>query len=322
MPQITFEDITYECPEGTSILSCLQSNGVEVPSSCRAGVCQTCILQLVSGQLPPSAQAGLKDTLKAQGYLLSCVYLPKENITVARANYEGSRIKAVIIDTAPLNDTVLKVRLKPESTPSHRAGQFYNLLLPNGLARSYSIASVPKLDDTIDFQVARVPNGRMSGWLFDEAKPGDTVELLGPQGNCFYVCGAPEQPLLLFATGTGLAPVYGILRDALQQNHTGSIHLFQGSLVREELYLVDELRELATSHSQFKYHPCILKGEPEDNLTVGSVDEIALETCNDLSGWRVFLCGNPAMVKLMQRKAFMAGASMSEIFADAFISSP
>ena len=55
----------------------------------------------------------------------------------------------------------------------------------------------------------------MSGWLGTEARPGEAVRLQGPVGECFYVPGQPEQPLLLAGTGTGLAPLYGIVRDAL-----------------------------------------------------------------------------------------------------------
>jgi ferredoxin-NADP reductase len=54
-------------------------------------------------------------------------------------------------------------------------------------------------------------------------------------------------------------------------------------------------------------------------MRCGAVDGIALETCPDLKGWKVFLCGNPELVKQVQRKTFMAGASMKDIHADAFL---
>jgi len=46
--------------------------------------------------------------------------------------------------------------------------------------------------------------------------------------------------------------------------------------------------------------------------------DVALKDNPDLSGWRVFLCGNPLMVKAAQQQTFFAGASMREIFADPF----
>jgi NAD(P)H-flavin reductase len=46
--------------------------------------------------------------------------------------------------------------------------------------------------------------------------------------------------------------------------------------------------------------------------------DVALNENPDLSGWRVFLCGHPEMVKSAQQKTFFAGASMRDIFADPF----
>jgi len=46
--------------------------------------------------------------------------------------------------------------------------------------------------------------------------------------------------------------------------------------------------------------------------------DVALADNPDLSGWRVFLCGNPDMVNAARQQTFFAGASMREIYADPF----
>jgi len=322
MPEVRFEGLAYACGDSETVLSCLERNGIEVPASCRAGVCQTCIMRSVEGDLPKLAQQGLKETLRAQGYFLSCVCVPSAPLEVTRGGLESLQTAAHIVSISPLNETVVKVEVTCDKPLDYRPGQFLNLLRPDGLARSYSIASVPNLDSHLVFHVAEVPDGRMSGWLHNQASTGDEVTLLGPQGECFYVEGQPEQPLFLLGTGTGLAPLYGILRDALAKDHSGPIHLFQGSPVRSGLYLVDELRALETEHEQFHYHPCILEGDEHSGIHVGPIDAFSLKRFPDLSGWRVFLCGHPDLVKLMQRKAYLARASLNEIVADAFIASP
>jgi ferredoxin-NADP reductase len=40
-----------------------------------------------------------------------------------------------------------------------------------------------------------------------------------------------------------------------------------------------------------------------------------------LAGHQVYLCGHPDFVKAMQRKCFLAGASLPDIHADAFLPS-
>jgi len=50
----------------------------------------------------------------------------------------------------------------------------------------------------------------------------------------------------------------------------------------------------------------------------GRVHEAALRETPGLKGWRVFLCGHPEMVKLTRKNAFLSGASLPDIHADAF----
>ena len=319
MPNIELEGKTYAVVVGESVLSCLYRNGIVLPASCRSGVCQACIVRAERGSVHDKACGSLKDTQRAQGYFLSCVCYPEEDLGLVRAHVAEREFPATIHSIDARNASILRVRLACEVAPDYFPGQFMNFVRPGGLVRSFSVASVPTLFEHLEFHVALVPNGQMSGWIHHEAKPGDTLRLMGPLGNCFYVGGNPTQSMFLLGTGTGLAPLYGIARDALQQGHTGDIHLFHGSLQREGLYLVEELRALSVQHNNFSYHPCVLNGPADDAVAVGSIDVIAKETIPDLGGWRVFLCGDPNLVKAMQQQCFLAGASLKEIQADAFL---
>lgn len=322
MPDVRFEGLAYACEDSETVLSCLERNGIEVQASCRVGVCQTCIMRSVNGDPPELAQQGLKEILRAQGYFLPCVCVPSSTLEVTRGGLEFLQTVGRIASISRLNETVVKVEVACDDALDYQPGQFLNFLRPDGLVRSYSIASVPKLDMHLAFHVALVPDGRMSGWIHNEASPGDELTLLGPQGECFYVEGQPDQPMFLLGTGTGLAPLYGIVRDAIAKGHSGPIHLFQGSPVRRGLYLVEELRALERQYEQFYYHPCVLEGGGNNGVHVGPIDAYSLERFPDLSGWRVFLSGNPDLVRLMQRKTYLAGANLNEIVADAFVISP
>lgn len=321
MPQITFEENSYACAEGETVLQCLTHNGIGIPSSCQAGVCQTCLMQAVGSAPPEDSQKGLKDTLKAQGYFLSCACVPEGDMEVSVGDTAGRRTAAMLMGVEKLAGGVALVRVIPESPIDYRAGQFVNLMREDGLTRSYSIANTPADGGMLEFHVALTPGGAMSTWFHEEAGPGESLQVLGPQGDCFYLEGNADQPLLLVGTGTGLAPLYGIAKAALEAGHAGPIHLFHGSLDCDGLYLDKDLRELEGEAENLSYHPCVLNEDCGDGVTRGSIDEAPLEKFPDLKGWRVFLCGNPDIVKILQRKTFMAGASMSEIFADAFIPS-
>jgi ferredoxin-NADP reductase len=162
----------------------------------------------------------------------------------------------------------------------------------------------------------------MSGWFHTEARRGDAVSLSGPSGECFYVAGREQQPLLLAGTGTGLAPLYGIARDALGRGHAGPIHLFHGALHRAGLYLVEELRALAARYPQFRYTPAVLHGEAQDGIVVGPLLATLDTLLPDLTGWRGFVCGDPGIVTSLKKQLFLAGMASRDIYADSFLPSP
>ncbi|PTL83139.1 2Fe-2S iron-sulfur cluster-binding protein [Vitiosangium sp. GDMCC 1.1324] len=319
MARVNHEGQWYGLEEGESVLDGLLRQGVQVPHSCRAGACQSCLMRAGRGEVPAKAQAGLKETLKAQGYFLACVCHPESELEVAGAGAD-LRVPARITALERLSDSVLRMRLRPEGGFEYRPGQYVSLLRADGLARSYSIASQPH-EESLELHVRRIAGGRMSGWLFEEARPGDALDLQGPAGECFYVPGRPEQPLLLAGTGTGLAPLYGIVRDALAQGHTGPIWLFHGAVEASGLYLVEELRELQSRYSQLHYRPCVLRGQERVGISVGAVDALIKEACPRLTGWRAWLCGNPDLVLSLRKKLFLAGLSLKDIHADAFLPS-
>lgn len=231
---------------------------------------------------------------------------------------------AVVTDVTPIGAGVARLKIESRENFEYRAGQFVTLHRSDGLARSYSIASLPE-DGQMEFHVRRIPNGRMSQWIHDELRPGDSLEFSGPFGNCFYVDEASARPLLLAGVGTGLAPLLGILRDALRHRHSESIRLYHGALRPESLYYVRELRALADRNSDVvNYVPCALEvgSEKIRDVRIGAIgDAIVGDVQDSLEKHRVYLCGDPGLVTSLRKQLFLAGASAREIHADPFYTS-
>jgi NAD(P)H-flavin reductase len=321
MSRVRYEAQWYPLVAEETVLDGLLRQGIPVPHACKAGVCQSCLMRAESGALPEKAQAGLKETLKARNYFLACSCQPEPGAELVLASgAEELRVPARLESLTLLSDAVLQVRIRPEAPFEHRAGQYLTLLRADGLARSYSVASLPE-DGTLELHVRLLPGGAMSGWLSTEARVGEAVRLQGPAGECFYVPGRPEQPLLLAGTGTGLAPLYGIVRDALAQGHTGPIWLFHGARDRRGLYLVEALRELAERYPNLHYRPSVLEGRLDEGVAVGQLDALIRAECPRLQGWRAFLCGNPELVVSLRKRLFLAGLSLKDIHADSFLPS-
>jgi ferredoxin-NADP reductase len=262
--------------------------------------------------LPPEAQVGLKDAWKAQGYFLACVCRPNGDLRAGPVD-AATRTAVSIASLDRLSESVLRVRLRSQAPFAYWAGQHLTLFRDDGLARSYSIASLPA-EAELELHVRLLPGGRMSEWLATDAAPGTPLRIQGPSGDCFYVSGRQDQPLLLAGTGTGLAPLYGILRHALDEGHRGTIHLFHGAMSAAGLYLQDELRALAARHANVIYTPTVLDVD-------GPIARVLLERHSNMGGWRAFLCGDPTVVHGLRKQLFLAGTALNDIHADAFVPS-
>ena len=317
MAKVIYGGQSYECGEN-SVLDCLTAQGVPVPSSCHSGICQTCLMRALDGEVPEKAKTGLKPTLAAQNYFMACSCYPEQDIEVVLPEAGMGKLEARVTCVEYLNTDILGIRLKPSRSFEYKAGQFINLFKDETTARCYSLASVPALGEELFLNVRKVPSGTVSGWVFANLKAGDDIVISEATGDCFYVPGNPEQNILLIATGSGLAPLYGIIRDALLNGHQGRLSLYHGSYNTEGFYLVGELRKLAQTHPNFSYVPCVSEGQAPAGYASGMVLDVALADNPDLSGWRVFLCGNPDMVNAAKKQTFFAGASMREIYADPF----
>jgi CDP-4-dehydro-6-deoxyglucose reductase len=319
MATIHYAGRDFPVQPGESVLDCLLRNGVAISHSCKAGVCQSCLVKGSGGSISEAAQRGIKDTLRAQDYFLACSHHPTTDLTVSPAGAEA-RTRACISGLEALNATVLRVRLRTETPLDYFAGQYVSLFREDGLARSYSLASLPH-EGELELHVRRIPGGAMSEWLHRQTKPNDPVWIQGPSGNCFYAPGNPGRALLLAGAGTGLSPLYGIVRDALRQNHTGPIWLFHGALTPEGLYLQSELSELERIHPNFHYIRSVLSSGNSSGVEEGPLDRCILGRFKNLSGWKGYVCGDPTLVNALRKQFFLAGMASKAIYTDAFLPS-
>lgn len=321
MPKILFGGREYATAPDETILDCLIRHGVPAPHACRSGLCHTCMMRALEGTPSGESQRGLKDALVLQHYFLPCICVPPGDMSLVLPDAETFRTHTVVTHLDNLGPEIMRLRLARPEGYHYRAGQYLTLFNADGVGRCYSLASVPALDNELELHIRRVPGGVVSGWVNDRLQTGATVSIGEALGDSFYIPGRPNQPLLLIGTGSGLAPLYGIARDALRQGHTGPIKLYHGSRTPDGLYLVQALIDLALKHPGFDYRPCVSRGSAPTWAVHARADDRALEENPGLAGWRVYLCGNPDMVNHAKRRVFLAGASMSEIFADPFLPS-
>jgi CDP-4-dehydro-6-deoxyglucose reductase len=323
---ISFEGKTFDLLAGETVLEGIERQGSSAPFFCRRGVCQACLLRAPAGAVPPVAQKGLKDSLRKQGFFLACVCKPLGDLLVERGP-SCERFVCRVEHVSVFSDTVLKVSISVPVGFEYEAGQFVQLERPeDGLMRPYSIASLPG-SAWLELHVALLPDGAMSGWL--RTAQGRAVVLRGPFGECFYRSGEPERPLLCAGTGTGLAPLLGVVRAALAAGHRGPIRLYHGGVSWAGLYMWGELVSLLDRAPQLSLTGSLLSGasKPEQGfeeaarcaVQIRPLDEVVLGDWRPAAADRVYLCGHPLLVRKLEKQLYLAGAALERIHSDPFL---
>lgn len=169
--------------------------------------------------------------------------------------------------SAPGSDDILHLRLARNGQPYEFAeGQSLGVITPgtreDGKAhklRLYSIASGQAGDgdpDLIGLCVKRVVEERPEGVYHGvcsnylcNLKPGETLQATGPVGKAFALPEDSSLGVVMFATGTGIAPFRAFLQAMYPEqgeSWRGPAALFYGARTRGELaYLNDQNDDLA-----------------------------------------------------------------------------
>jgi ferredoxin-NADP reductase/CRP-like cAMP-binding protein len=113
--------------------------------------------------------------------------------------------------------------------------------------RSYTLTSAATERRYYEITVQREPHGVMSPWLFDNLRPGASLEILPPSGTCFFEL-AGVRPLVCLVGGIGVTPALGICRSAAAGGATRRLHIDYSVSSRADVVCGDELRALAAAH--------------------------------------------------------------------------
>ncbi|MDO3385215.1 2Fe-2S iron-sulfur cluster binding domain-containing protein [Gilvimarinus sp. SDUM040013] len=314
MTKILFEHHSLPVPTGKNVLDTLLEANQQIPYSCRQGVCQSCLVKVETGFIPPQAQAGLSSDQINKKLILSCSCYPDSDMELQRYSPKDDLITAQVASKRLLRPDILELKL--DAKLKFRAGQYVTLWRDEQIARSFSLASMPD-ERFLSFHMDIRPNGLFSQWAHKTLKVGDTLGLQGPIGECYYQ-GNTDRPLLLAATGTGIAPLAAIAQDALNRGHEGDVHFLACARHFDSLYWSHELQRLARSHPQFKLRLLALEGPPPHGGEIADVYSLIRNEFAPLNDFEVYICGAASFVGKLRKQCFLAGVKPRNVFCDAF----
>ncbi len=194
----------------------------------------------------------------------------------------------------------------------HLPGQHYDVRLtaPDGYQaqRSYSVASSPLDEGTIELTVDCLADGEVSPYFHDVVAEGDQVEVRGPFASYFVWRG--ESPVLLIGGGSGVVPLMSILRHRRRTMPELPMRLVYSVRSAEDVIYADELGDDAA---------LTFTREPPAGWSghTGRIDPALIEEAADPSG-TVFVCGSNGFVETASALALEAGFATRQVRTERF----
>lgn len=311
---------------GSNLLDVLREHGLPISYSCMSGRCGTCRCKVVEGKVlnggPESGRplAAGKDT-----HVLACQAVLTDNCTVELPEVDdivvhpARIIKAVVTDIEEATHDIRRLRVKLSKPLEFSPGQYATVQFTPDHIRPYSMAGLMG-DAEMEFQIRKVPDGRVTEYVFSHLEVGDALRISGPMGTA-YLRQKHTGPMLCVGGGTGLAPVLSIVRGALEAGMTNPIYLYFGVRSQQDVYDADRLAGLAAGHPNVTVHIVVATGPSGAGQRSGLVTDAIRQDFRDMAGWRAYLCGAPAMVEALNLMVASMGIAPSHIHADAFYTS-
>ncbi len=220
----------------------------------------------------------------------------------------------------------LKIRLIEPDSIEFTAGQYIQLetpaygQVPEPVYRAYSISSVPSDKNTLELIIRLVPEGICTSWVFNILKEGDEVSLNGPYGE--FGLSQDERPMIWMAGGSGMAPLWSMVRYMREQNIQRQCTYFFGALGKRDLFLVDELGQMEKELPNFRFVAALSEPSEQDewNGRTGLITQVARDDkdLEDCSNKEAYLCGSEGLIEASIEMLKDKGMSEERIFYDKF----
>lgn len=309
--EVTIEPLgeTIEVEDEQTILDAALRAGVWLPHACCHGLCATCKIQIVDGEVEQgdASPFALMDFERDEGKCLACCATPLSDLVIEADidedpdaevhpvdDYQGE-----VVAIESVTPTVKRVMIELDRPMVFQAGQYVNLQLPKiDKPRAFSLANAPSDGQRVELHIRLVPGGEATTYVHEQLAVGDRLELTGPYGR-FFVRGSDAGGALFLAGGTGLSSPKSMIADMLEKGDQREITLIHGVRNRGELYDQTHFEALAEQHSNFRYVPVLsepIEADEWDGET-GFVHEAAQKLFDkDFRGRKAYLCGPPVMI--------------------------
>jgi ring-1,2-phenylacetyl-CoA epoxidase subunit PaaE len=221
---------------------------------------------------------------------------------------DNTKYKVLVISNlVKETDEAVFVYFKPSDSKfyDYEAGQHLTVRVKvNGRNhnRCFSLSSTPA-DDFLRITVKL--KGEVSHWFFNDAKVGDTIEALYPVGD-FKIVNSTAY--VMVAGGSGITPLYSMIRSILNQDTYGKIKLLYANKSQNSIIFKNEIDALSKQYSNFE---CAYFFSGQKRITI---DDLEVN-----SGANYFVCGPDSLKESVFDQLQIAGVNKYNIHTEHFV---
>ena len=230
-----------------------------------------------------------------------------------RPRFHPLRVKAVVDETDDARSIVFDVPEHLRDVFTYRPGQFVTVRLvvdDEPVLRSYSMSSAPSVDPDLQVTIKRVPGGVVSNWLNDDVSAGDTLEVSTPGGGFVLDDGAGD--IVAFAAGSGITPIFSIVKAALRASDRRVRILFANRERRAAIFgaAIDELAEQHPARLSVTHHEDVADGFVGDSDVAAFVAGATDAT--------YYVCGPDPFMRIVETALLEHGVDPGAIHIERF----
>jgi ring-1,2-phenylacetyl-CoA epoxidase subunit PaaE len=238
-------------------------------------------------------------------------------------------IKEIIKETAEAVSILFNVPEELQSNYSFVAGQYVNLKVTldgQEIRRAYSICSAPKSGE-LRIAVKSVKNGFFSKFANEKLSVGNVIEVGTPEGKFTFEPKADRQKnFAAFVAGSGITPVFSILKSVLEEEPNSTFVLVYGNKSEKGTIFHNALHDLQLQYVGRLFVQYVYSQSTADNALLGRIDHTTvnyiLKTKHaEMEFSKCYLCGPEEMINLVTNTLKENNISDSDIKFELFSTS-
>ena len=223
---------TVKANYGETLIDAGLSGWVAIPHDCNSGQCETCRVNVVSGQVDDQGTAEKNTVLACQAKIIGNAAITFDHVA------DVAKRSGQVTGVTTLTSDIVEVTVLLATPIEFRPGQYLSVKFAGFPARELSPTvrhDGSAAPGELVFHIRRYPGGLVSTQIGATIKPGHRVHVRGPFGNAFLREG--DGPIVLIGGGTGWAPIWTVASAARRQQRHRELIVIAGSRDAEGLYM-------------------------------------------------------------------------------------